>query len=217
MVRLRAREFNARIGSQSLFCIGQTTFCGAADTHGLEPPAMRIELPRPIGWLVLLGLALYAVWWGWTFTGATGELTPTSRARILFPILGHTAFHTRGYVWARQGDTIVVDYDVRLDSGYFNITIGKTRWPFRRLLRHEERRAFRSSASGQLRYQVKQNGRHAIWAGTYSVWAGEARVRWRLIRGNAAQDSARTTYPGIPFTSLHAGGACAVDSPSQQR
>jgi hypothetical protein len=145
---------------------------------------MKIEVPKPVGGLLFLAFLLYWGWWAWTFTGPTGELNPRSRAGVLFPILGNTAFHTKGYVWAREGDTIVLDYDVQLNSGYFNLTIGKTRWPYRRLLRYEERQAFRTSASGHLRYTVRQNGRHAIWAGTYSAWSGQARVRWSRVRGS---------------------------------
>lgn len=145
---------------------------------------VRIHLPARVGATLFLIVLAYALWWVWTFTGSSGELTPRSRARVMFPILGHTAMHTRGYTWARQGDIIVLDYDVKLETGYFSLTVGKTRW-LRRLLSHEQNRSFRSSAAGQLRYTVKEDGRHAIWAGTYSVWSGEARIRWSVIRGSA--------------------------------
>ena len=78
---------------------------------------MRIRLERKTGGFVFLVLFLYFVWWGWSFTGPTGELNPASRSRILFPITGNTAIHTTGYVWAREGDPIVLDYELQLASG----------------------------------------------------------------------------------------------------
>jgi hypothetical protein len=146
---------------------------------------LKFALPRPAGLVILLALAALFVWWIWTSVGFTGELRPRSVARVLFLVWTSTAFHTTGYTWAREGDRIVLDYDVTLESGYFSLTVGKTRWPHRLLLRHEERRSFRRSASGQLVYTVRQSGLHAIWAGRYSVWRGEASVRWTVRRGSS--------------------------------
>jgi hypothetical protein len=154
---------------------------GRAEEGGLLPK-IRIQLPQPLGAAIFLAVAGLLLYWIWTHTGSTGELNPTSRARILFPVWGNTALDTTGRVWARAGDVILVDYDVRLEAGFFSVTVGKTRWPSRRLLRHEESRALRRSTSGQLRYVVKQTGFHAIRAGRYSVWRGEAHVRWMRIR-----------------------------------
>jgi hypothetical protein len=142
---------------------------------------LKIKVPRPIGGILLLAVAAYAVWWAATFIGSSGELTPRSRARVLVPILMNGAINTQGYVWARPGDTIVLEYEVELESGYFNLTIGKSRWWSRTLLRDEESRSLRKSGEGQLRYTVVNYGLHKIWAGTYSVWKGHARVRWSRV------------------------------------
>jgi hypothetical protein len=139
-----------------------------------------------VGGFLLLAFLLYFAWWLVTFTGSTGELSPRSRARVFFPIWGNTAFHKTGYTWAKPGDTIVLDYDVKVEAGFLAIAVGKTRWPYRTLLRDEQRRAVRTSASGQLRYLVKHHGLHTIWAGRYSMWRGEAQVRWVVVRSGAA-------------------------------
>lgn len=143
---------------------------------------VRIRLPNSVGLVILVAVVGYLGWWFVTRVGAEGELRPTSSMRVLFPIWSSTAADTLGYVWAREGDTIVLDYDVTLKSGWFTLTIGKKRWFRRRFLRHEQRRSLRQSATGQFEYAVRESGLHAIWAGRYSVWRGDARVRWKLRR-----------------------------------
>jgi hypothetical protein len=144
---------------------------------------VRLRLPRPVGLVLLIALLGFFGYWYLTRVGSAGELRPSSSMRILFPIWSSTAWDTVGYVWASEGDTIVLNYDIALESGWFSLTVGKKRWFFRRLLRHEQTRAFRQSAAGQVEYPVREAGLHAIWAGRYSVWRGEARVRWTLRRG----------------------------------
>jgi hypothetical protein len=146
---------------------------------------VRVRLPQPIGLVILVCFVAYAGWWSVTRTGPTGELRPTSHARILFPIWTNSALDTSGHVWADEGDVIEIEYEVQLDSGFFSLTVGKTRWPYRgRRLRHEQSRSLRGSAAGRLLYEVKESGRHAIWAGKFSVWKGEARVRWNLRKSS---------------------------------
>ena len=145
---------------------------------------LRIHVPRPVGVVILAAFTTAVAYWAWTSVGATGELRPSSPIRVLFPIWGNTALHTTGYAWAREGDTILIDYDVQLEAGFFSLTVGKMRWFSRRLLRHEQSRSLRTSAAGQLAYEVRENGWHTIWAGKYAVWSGDARVRWSVRTGS---------------------------------
>ena len=160
---------------------------------------LEVKLPKPVGLLILASFIVFFAHWIWTCTGTTGELRPHAFSAWTSPFWSG---YSTGLTSAREGDTIVVDYEITLESGYFSLTVEKTWWPYRRRLRHEQSRSFRESATGQLSYDVKESGLHAIWAGRYSVWEGHGRVRWSVRRAlltrHGSQHSAVSSRPPLP-------------------
>ena len=142
--------------------------------------AYRIRLPRNVGRVFLAVFVIYGAYWASISVGFTGELRPQSNSEVGFRFIMVGGFHNTGYTWAHEGDTIVVDYDVKLDAGFFSLSVGKKQWPYKRLLRDEQVKSLRKTAAGQILYPVKHTGVHVIWAGKYSAWRGDARVRWSV-------------------------------------